>query len=224
MSLDTVTLNLDASDVVITSYMDPQLGPQYIITIEKAKAAFLAKFLLGGLTPADQARIPVGIKEDIVRGTGLKYVFRLPTITRTLLIGAAAGIAFKTFADGSIPQYLIDKVPYLAKGFETVNLHPYLAAAAITTGAGVSTIVSQELSTFVSDLLEGVVSTAKTAATIALSGMKAVGNYCYCNPKKSAAAGLATLAGISWVQIPSVQKAVGDIGTAISNIAKKLLR
>lgn len=225
MSIDTITINLDPSDVVITSTMDPHYGPQYTITLEKSKAAFLANFMLQGLNPADQARIPVGIKEDIVRSTGLKYVFRLPAITRTLLVGTAAGIALKTFSDGLIPQYILDKAPNLvAKGIEVVKLNPYLTAGAITAGALVSTIVSQEMAQFVSDVLEGTKSAVKKTASFGLSCIKAVGNFCYENPKTSTAVGSAGLGVLSWFKIPSVQKAVGDVCLAVSNISKKMWR
>ncbi|HSX13584.1 MAG TPA: hypothetical protein VLE96_04100 [Chlamydiales bacterium] len=209
MSIDTITLNLDPSDVVITTTFDPDNGPQHILTIEKRKAAFLANFILNGLTPADQARIPVGIKENIVQKTGLKYVFRLPSITRSLLIGAAAGIAFKTFSDKPLPTYFVEKAPTLVlKCVEIIQTEPYLCAATITGAATLSSLVSQETAEVVSDVLEGAKSIVVKTANLGIATLQTIKDFCYEQPKKAATLGMMGIGIVSWYQIPTFHKAI----------------
>ncbi len=213
MSIDTITINLDPTDVVMTTTVDPNYGPQYTLTIEKSKAAFLAKFILSGLTPDDQARIPVGIKEDIIQGTGLKYVFRLPSITRSLLIGTAIGVALKTFSDNVLPQYFVENAPkLLMQGVQSVQAHPYISAATLVGSATLSTLVSQEAAQFVSDILEGTKSLVTRTANIGLNGLKAIKDAC-CNYPKTAFTIAAAGIGATYWYVPSVQHAIAQKAT-----------
>jgi hypothetical protein len=223
MSIDTLTINLDPSDVTITTFVDPVYGPQYTLTLEKSKAAFFANFLLNGLTPADQARIPLGIKQNIVQGTGLKYVFRLPSITRSLLIGAAAGIALKTFSDHSLPSYFSKNSPKLLQmGIEKIQCHPYISSLAIAGSATISTLVSQEVAQLVSDTLEGIKASATKTATIGLNGLKAIKDFCCDHPKTSAAIGTIGGAIASYHSIPSVQNNVASMVKFATDLVKKI--
>lgn len=223
MSIDTITINLDPNDVVITTTMDPIYGPQYTLTIEKAKAAFFANFVLTGLNPADQDRIPVGVKENIIQGTGLKYVFRLPSITRTLLIGTAAGIALKTFSEGSLPKILVEKSPkLLIQGIESVQSNPYLSASVLAGTAVISNLASQEVARFVSDVLEGTKSCITKTAIFGMNTLKAAKNFCVAYPKTSTVLGTAGLAAASWYQFSSVQNAVAPAVKFATGLVKKI--
>lgn len=221
MSIDTLTINLDPSDVNITTFVDPVYGPQYTLTIEKAKAPFLANFVLNGLTPADQARIPVAIKQNIVQSTGLKYVFRLPSITRSLLIGTAAGIALKTFSDSSLPSYFSENSPKLLKtGVETVQLHPYISSAAISSAAMISNLVSEEVSQLVSDTLQGIKAVATKTATLGFNGLKAVKDFCLDYPRTTVAISAFGGAIASYYYIPSVKSEVASIVKFATDLVK----
>ncbi len=174
MAVGSITLYFDPEDVLITQYIEPQTGgTMYAFNMEKSKAAILCKFILGKFSEEDRSNIPMNIKQDIVKLTGLKYVFTLPSVLRTLTTGAALGIALKALSKEKAPEYLVEKMgTLLTTPLEYIHLNPYLAASALGAASMATTLVSQEIASFVSNTLEGILSLAQKTTTTALSYTK----------------------------------------------------
>lgn len=196
MSIETVTLYLDPMDVAIAEYWDPSIQDRiYTFTIEKTKVPVFAKFLLDKLSSQEKANIPVNIKADIVRGSGWKYICRVPTVLRALGAGIAGGIALKTVSNhGS--QALFEKLPNAARtSLSWIELHPYLSAATIATACLATTQTPQEITSFLSSVFEGTLSIAQKAIRITKRSFNEIGTFCQKHPIKILTLG-ATAGGV----------------------------
>lgn len=193
----TLTINLP-DDAIVSDYIDLQSNLNYLkLTISKTDIPCLAKFLLNGMRRKEKEQLSLEQKEGLAKAAGLKYVYRLPSIMRTLMLGAACGIAIKTFAAQNISlptketNLLIKQtVIALKMTLDGVNTYPYTAALALAGTSLATNFVSNESSYFVSSALEGTLSIAKGTVNAVRSGMNKVRTisqgylqFCLTNPK-----------------------------------------
>lgn len=186
----TTTLSLDLPDDAIVAQMyDPATNlTNYKLTVAKTDIPFLVKFLLNGIPKAEKEEISLSKKEEVAKAAGLKYVYRLPSIMRTLMVGAACGIALKTLSQGNWTSPLLHKS--LKATLNCVSVHPYLTAISLTGASLLTTQASDETAKFISTVLEGSLSLGKVLRSgcvkaVALSNRYI--NFWYNSPKTALA-------------------------------------
>lgn len=209
----TVTLNLP-DDAIVSEAIDPQSNTSYLnLTISQSHIPFLVKFLLNGMTQNGKNQLSMEQKEALANAIGLKNIYRFPSLLRTLALGAASGIALKTFASQMIQIPVTGSNPVLAHAGVAANLvvegvrtYPYTAAISL---AGVSMASKLTVKSVVSSM-------QKTA-----SAAKKCFQFCIDNPKTTialtASVPLSVVVWLKTAEIKDVCKiAYSMIASAIS--------
>jgi hypothetical protein len=224
----TLTVGLP-EDAILSQVYDNNGNPSHVnLTVPKTDIPFLVRFLLGGITEAEKTQIPLDQKEKIANAAGLKYVYRLPSIVRTLMIGVACGITIKALADNkeqrnSIARAVIKAgenigfpiaIPAIfSRAANAIQASPYIASSAMAASAWITSQVPNEVASLVSYTLEGGLSFAKASANVLVSGykkgtslVKDYANFWRKNPKTGTVITASLSLGVAmWIKPSEVQ-------------------
>lgn len=243
----TLTLNLP-DDAIVSQVYDPLTNfTHYNLTIPKTDIPFLVRFLLNGIPSQEKEQTPLKNKEIIARAAGLKYVYRLPSIMRTLMIGTACGIALKTLAENNNPKNILDLAAHsqgpatfgikfssklCARAIDCINLHPYISALSMTGASLITTQASNETAYAISYILEGAISLGKSGVKTIESGcvktaalVKRYGNFCRNQPKTGAAVTSLIPLGIAlWIKSADIKNMYGEALKIGANAAGNIMK
>jgi hypothetical protein len=240
----TTTVDLPP-DAIISQATNPSTNIGYWkLTITNTNLPYLIGYLLNGVSDSVKDETPLEQKENIARAAGLKYVYRLPSIARTLMIGTACGIALKTMSDNVDAKAVLSQtlsntgkaaafsIKLCEKTIDCINLHPYLTSLSLAGTSLLTTQASNETARGVSYVLEETLKLGKMGVKAIESGFIHAAamtnryvNFCRNHPKTGFAITASIPAGIAlWIKSADVKNMFTEAQKVSANAARNVIK